>query len=87
MGIPVSLSPGELSVLAGLAITAVLVAIFVALFVSAVIGVGIVRLLYLVGSWSVRRIHASYPVPDARERAASVGGTRMTSARPSAVHL
>ena len=80
MGIPVSLSAAEFALLMGLVIVLILVAAFVALFLSAIIGAGIARLLYVGGSWSVRRIRESYSSGDIQSRiTGSISGTRVTS--------
>ena len=88
MGIPVSLSAGEFAALTGLAIVLILVASFVALFLSAIIGAGIARLLYVGGNWCVKRVRESYWESDAQSRVnGSINGTRVTSVRHSNLRL
>jgi hypothetical protein len=88
MGIPVSLSAAEFALLMGLAIVLILVAAFVALFLSAIIGAGIARLLYVGGNWCVKRVRQSYAPDDMQSRVTgSISGTRVTSVRHSSLRL
>lgn len=88
MGIPVSLSASEFAVLTGLAVVLILVAAFVALFLSAIIGLGIARLLYVGGSWCVKRIRESGPVDDVQRSVRdSVSGTRLASVSHNSLRL
>ena len=88
MGIPVSLSGSEFAVLTGLAVVLILVAAFVALFLSAIIGLGIARLLYVGGSWCVKRIRESGPADDLERTVRnSVSGTRLAPVPHSSLRL
>ena len=87
MGISASLGSGEFAVLAVVVIATVLIALFVALFLSTIIGLGIVRLLYAGGSWCVKRIRESRPLNDMESSVASVRATRMASVRRSSLRL
>jgi hypothetical protein len=85
MGISVSLGSGEFALLAVVVIATVLIALFVALFLSTIIGLGIVRLLYAGGSWCVKRIRESRPLNDMESSASVVRATRMASVRRSSL--
>jgi hypothetical protein len=88
MGIPVSLSAAEFALLMGLAIVLILVAAFVALFLSAIIGAGIARLLYVGGNWCVKRVRQSYSPDDMQSRVTgSTSGTCVTSVRNRGLRL
>jgi hypothetical protein len=65
---PISLSGGELAIWPYVAMVTLLVAVFVALFVSAMIGLGIGRLFYIAGNWCFHRVHASYLHREAQGR-------------------
>lgn len=55
----ISLGSGELAILMGLALMAILVAAFLALFLSTIIGVGVAQLVYVAGLWCVKRLRES----------------------------
>jgi hypothetical protein len=63
---PSSLNTPELELLIGIIEALIFVALFRALLSSAILGLGLARLLYVGGRWCVRKIHQSY----------SLGGTR-----------
>jgi hypothetical protein len=88
VGTSVSLSAGEFAALMGFAIVFILVAVFVALFLSAVIAAGITRLLYVGGSWCVKRVRESYLQDDvARRMTGDINGTRATFVWHSNIRL
>jgi len=87
MGISVSLGSGEFALLAVVVIATVLIALFVALFLSTVIGLGILRLLYVGGSWCVKRIRESRPLNDMESCAGGVRAARMAPVRRSSLRL
>jgi hypothetical protein len=68
-----SLSLPELELLIGIIRVLIFVVSFLALLFSAILGLGLARLLYVGGRWCVTKIHQSY----------SLSGTRTT---PSGVH-
>lgn len=87
MGISVSLGSGEFALLAVVVIATVLIALFVALFLSTIIGLGIVRLLYAGGSWCVKRIRESRALNDMESSAGCRRATGMPSVRRSSLRL
>jgi hypothetical protein len=66
MTLPLSLNPIEFELLIGIAFVLILVALFLVLLLSAIIGAGIARLLYLVGSCCVRKLRHSWSEGGAR---------------------
>jgi hypothetical protein len=63
---PLPLNPVELEFLVGIAILLIIVASFLLLFFSAIIGAGVARLLYVGGTFCARKIRRSWPVDAAR---------------------
>ena len=61
-----SLTAAELEFLVGIAIVLIIVASFLLLFFSALIGAAVARLLYIAGSFSARKIHRSWLLGAAR---------------------
>lgn len=55
-----------LQFLIGIAGVVIFVGLFLALLFSAIIGVGIARLLYIGGRWCMEKIHQSHTVAGAR---------------------
>jgi hypothetical protein len=68
--VPSSLDSPELQLLIGLLGVLIFIALFLALFSCAILGLGLARLFYVGGRWCVRKIHQSY----------SLGGTRTMNA-------
>ena len=64
--LPFPINPIELELLVGVAIVLIIVASFLLLFFSAIIGAGVARLLYIGGSFCARKIRSSWPVDAAR---------------------
>ena len=64
--LPFSMNPIELELLVGIAIVLIIVASFLLLFFSAIIGAGVARLLSVGGSFCARKIRRSWPVDAAR---------------------
>jgi len=60
MAFPLSLSTGEFALFVGCALALIFLAAFLALLLSAIIGLSISRLLYLCVDWCVRKIRDSY---------------------------
>jgi len=54
------MATAELQFLIGIVGVVIFVGLFLALLFSAIIGVGIARLLYVGGRWCVEKIHQSY---------------------------
>jgi UPF0716 family protein affecting phage T7 exclusion len=67
---PSSLNSPELELLIYIIGVLIFAASFLALLFSAILGMGLLRLLYVGGRWCVRKIHQSY----------SLGGTRTMNA-------
>ena len=72
---PPSLNTPELELLIGIIEALIFVASFLALLFSAILGLGLARLLYVGGRWCVKKIHRSY----------SLNGTRTTSSGAQAI--
>lgn len=60
------LNPVELAFLLGIAIVLIIVASFLLLLFSAIIGAAVARLLYVGGSFCARKIRRSWPAGAAR---------------------
>ena len=60
------MAPAELQLLISVAGMVIFVALFLGILFSAIVGVGVVRLLYVGGRWCTDKIHQSHAVDGAR---------------------
>jgi hypothetical protein len=60
------MEPAKLQLLIGTAGVVIFVALFLGILFSAIVGVGVVRLLYLGGRWCTEKIHQLHTVSSAR---------------------
>jgi hypothetical protein len=60
------MSTPELQLLISIAGVVIFVGLFLALLFSAIVGLGMARLLYVGGRWCIEKIHQSHTVGNAR---------------------
>ena len=60
------MAPAELQFLIGVAGVVIFVGLFLALLFSAIVGVGVVRLLYVGARWCTEKIHQSHTLASTR---------------------
>ena len=77
IALPLSINPIELQLLVGIAVVLLVVASFLAVFFSAIIGACVARLLYLAGRYCVNEICHWWPVSAPEPRMNPSGWTTM----------